>query len=130
MMGTQARRREDRCRSFRQCTAYLLFGTALGCLTVMCYASRISVPCLIAEGVSATHQNLDRRRLSQLQPGTALRLVLEQIEEMPSSDVASLERRMAVRGVVVFHGTVWFLRREGRSFKKTLFAIEQQRPDV
>jgi transposase len=42
-----------------------------------------------------------------------------------------LKDELAARGVKVSHNAVWlFLRREGLSFKKTLFALEQARDDI
>ena len=42
-----------------------------------------------------------------------------------------LKDELAARGVKVLHNAVWlFLRREGLSFKKTLFALEQARADI
>lgn len=48
----------------------------------------------------------------------------------PTSDLTlhRLKDELAARGVMVSHNAVWqFLRREGLSFKKTLFALEQSR---
>ncbi|HET9533762.1 MAG TPA: IS630 family transposase [Mesorhizobium sp.] len=68
-------------------------------------------------------------RTCSLDPHRAF--VLEQIEEVPHLTLHRLKDLLAQRGIAVSHDTVWrFLRREGRSFKKTLFAAEQQRPDV
>lgn len=57
--------------------------------------------------------------------------ILEQIEEIPHLTLHRLKDLLAEKGVCVSHDTVWrFLRREDRSFKKTLFATEQHRQDV
>jgi transposase len=57
--------------------------------------------------------------------------VLAQLEEVPHLTLHKLKDLLAARGVRVSHDTVWrFLRRQGRSFKKTAFASEQHRPDV
>lgn len=57
--------------------------------------------------------------------------VLEQIDDVPHLTLHRLKDLLAEQGIAVSHDTVWrFLRREGRSFKKTLFAAEQNRPDV
>ncbi len=57
--------------------------------------------------------------------------ILSQIDEVPHLTLHGLKDLLAERGVSVSHDTVWrFLRREGLSFKKTLFASEQERADV
>jgi transposase len=54
-----------------------------------------------------------------------------QLEAVPHLTLHKLKDMLAARGIAVSHDTVWrFLRRQGRSFKKTAFASEQQRPDV
>ena len=46
--------------------------------------------------------------------------VLEQLEEVPHLTLHKLKDLLAARGIAVSHDTVWrFLRRQGRSFKKT-----------
>ena len=50
---------------------------------------------------------------------------------MPQVRLHRLDDELAARGVKVSRRTVWtFLRREGLSFKVTLFALEQSRADV
>ncbi len=49
---------------------------------------------------------------------------------MPYLTLHGLKDLLAEQGVMVSHDTVWrFLRREEQSFKKMLFATEQQCPD-
>ena len=57
--------------------------------------------------------------------------IVERISQMPHLTLHGLKDELAARGVKVSHHAVWtFLRREGLSFKKTLFALEQDRADV
>ncbi|NJO33885.1 MAG: IS630 family transposase [Rhodospirillales bacterium] len=57
--------------------------------------------------------------------------LLAQLEVVPHLTLHKLKDLLAARGIAVSHDTVWrFLRRQGRSFKKTAFASEQHRPDV
>ena len=57
--------------------------------------------------------------------------VMARLEEVPHLTLHKLKDLLAARGIAVSHDTVWrFLRREGRSFKKTAFASEQHRDDA
>ncbi|MCH8139279.1 MAG: IS630 family transposase [Proteobacteria bacterium] len=57
--------------------------------------------------------------------------IIERITQTPHLTLHGLKDELAARGVIVSHNAVWlFLRREGLSFKKTLFALEQGRADV
>jgi transposase len=57
--------------------------------------------------------------------------IVERIRQVPHLTLHGLKDELAARGVKVSHNAVWtFLRREGLSFKKTLFALEQGRADV
>lgn len=57
--------------------------------------------------------------------------IVERIRQTPHLTLHGLKDELAARGVKVSHHAVWtFLRREGLSFKKTLFALEQSRADV
>ncbi|WP_370123448.1 IS630 family transposase [Bradyrhizobium sp. USDA 329] len=57
--------------------------------------------------------------------------IVERIRQTPHLTLHGLKDELAARGVKVSHHAVWtFLRREGLSFKKTLFALEQGRADV
>ncbi|WP_366935726.1 transposase [Hyphomicrobium sp.] len=57
--------------------------------------------------------------------------VLAQVEEVPHLTLHKLKDMLADQGIAVSHDTVWrFLKREGRSFKKTAYASEQHRVDV
>ncbi len=57
--------------------------------------------------------------------------ILDEINKVPHLTLHGLKDLLATRGIMVSLDTVWhFLRREGQSFKKTIFATEQQRPDV
>jgi transposase len=57
--------------------------------------------------------------------------LLARLSEKPDLTLHALLLELRLRGVVVSCDTLWrFLRREKISFKKTLFASEQDRPDV
>ncbi|BCG83644.1 hypothetical protein MesoLj113b_71860 (plasmid) [Mesorhizobium sp. 113-3-3] len=57
--------------------------------------------------------------------------IVERINQTSDLTLHRLKDEFDARGVKVSHNTVWlFLRREGLSFKKTLFALEQARADV
>ncbi len=68
-----------------------------------------------------------RKRI--LEPHRAF--IIERINQTSHLTLHGLKDKLAARGVKVSHDTVWkFLRREGLSFKKTLFALEQARADI
>ncbi|MBD9449897.1 MULTISPECIES: IS630 family transposase [Rhizobium] len=68
-----------------------------------------------------------RRRV--LEPHRAF--IVEQIEQTSHLTLHRLKDELAARGVSVSHNAIWqFMRREGLSFKKTLFALEQGRVDI
>ncbi|WP_263490448.1 IS630 family transposase [Mesorhizobium sp. CA15] len=68
-----------------------------------------------------------RRRV--LEPHRAF--IVERINQTSDLSLHRLKDELAARGVKVSHNAVWqFLRREGLSFKKTLFALEQARADI
>ncbi|WP_076612137.1 IS630-like element ISRel6 family transposase [Rhizobium etli] len=68
-----------------------------------------------------------RRRV--LEPHRAF--IVEQIEQTSHLTLHRLKDELAARGVSVSHNAIWqFMRREGLSFKKTLFALEQGRADI
>ena len=57
--------------------------------------------------------------------------LLKRLTEKPDLTLHALLAELAERGVVVSCDTLWrFLQREGISFKKTVFASEQNRPDI
>jgi len=57
--------------------------------------------------------------------------IRQRIDQTSHLTLHKLKDELAARGVVVSHNAVWtFVRREGLSFKKTLFALEQARADV
>jgi transposase len=57
--------------------------------------------------------------------------LLARLDEKPDLTLHSLLRELGARGVTVSCDTLWrFLRREGFSFKKSVAASEQERPDV
>jgi transposase len=57
--------------------------------------------------------------------------IIERISQTPHLTLHGLKDELAARGVTVSHNAVWlFLRREGLSFKKSLFALEQARADI
>lgn len=57
--------------------------------------------------------------------------IVERIAQTPHLTLHGLKEELAARGVKVSHNAVWlFLRHEGLSFKKTLFAFEQARADI
>src|SRR5471030_1910480 len=57
--------------------------------------------------------------------------IVERLAQTPHLTLHGLKDELAARGVKVSHNAVWlFLRREGLSFKKKLFALEQARADV
>lgn len=57
--------------------------------------------------------------------------LIERINQTPHLTLHGLKDELAARGVMASRNAVWlFMRREGLSFKKTLFALEQWRPDV
>lgn len=57
--------------------------------------------------------------------------IVERINQTSDLTLHRLKDELAARGVMVSHNAVWvFLRREGLSFKKTLFALEQARADI
>ena len=57
--------------------------------------------------------------------------IVERINQTPHLTLHGLKDELSARGVKVSHNAVWlFLRREGRRFKKTLFALEQARADI
>jgi hypothetical protein len=55
---------------------------------------------------------------------------VERINQTSELTLHRLKDELAARGVMVSHNAVWlFLRHEGLSFKKTLFALEQARAE-
>jgi transposase len=57
--------------------------------------------------------------------------LLARLDEKPDLTLHTLLRELGARGVIVSCDTLWrFLRREGFSFKKSVAASEQERPDV
>jgi transposase len=57
--------------------------------------------------------------------------LLARIEATPDATLRELREELAERGVRVSHGALWlFFARRGISFKKTVHASEQDRPDV
>ncbi|MFQ5696471.1 MAG: IS630 family transposase [Terriglobia bacterium] len=57
--------------------------------------------------------------------------VLGRLSEQPDITVRTLAAELAARGIVVSNYAVWhFLKAEGLTFKKSLHASEQDRPDV
>jgi transposase len=57
--------------------------------------------------------------------------LLARLDEKPDLTLHTLLRELGARGVTVSCDTLWrFLRREGFSFKKSVAASEQERPDV
>lgn len=57
--------------------------------------------------------------------------ILARLNETSHLTLHRLADELAARGVRVSHDTVWrFLRAQGLSFKKMLFALEQLRPDI
>jgi transposase len=69
------------------------------------------------------------RRRPVLDPHRAF--IVERIEQTSHLTLHGLKDELAARGVLVSHNAVWlFLRREGLSFKETLFALEQGRADI
>lgn len=68
-----------------------------------------------------------RRRVLEPHRG----FIVERINQTSNLTLHRLKDELAARGVMVSHNAVWqFLRREGLSFKKTLFALEQGRADI
>jgi transposase len=56
---------------------------------------------------------------------------LARLDEKPDLTLHTLVRELGAHGVTVSCDTLWrFLRREGFSFKKSVAACEQERPDV
>src|SRR5882724_8380843 len=56
--------------------------------------------------------------------------LLARLAEKPDLTLHALLAELGERGVVVSCDTLWrFLKRQGISFKKTVFATEQDRPD-
>ena len=83
----------------------------------------------VRETGSPAPAKLGGYRTCILEPHRAF--VLAQVEKLPHLTLNGLKDLLAKRGISVSHDTVWrFLCREGQSFKKTLFAAEQRRPDV
>ena len=57
--------------------------------------------------------------------------LLARLAEKPDLTLRAIRAELADRGVVVSYDAVWrFYRREGQTFKKSLHAAEQDRPDV
>ncbi len=57
--------------------------------------------------------------------------IIEAIQQTPHLTLHGLKDLPGERDIFVSHNAVWaFLRREGLSFKKTLFGLEQARVDV
>ena len=57
--------------------------------------------------------------------------LLARIEEKPDLTLRAIQAELVERGVSVSYDAVWrFYLREGRTFKKSLHAAEQDRPDV
>jgi transposase len=57
--------------------------------------------------------------------------IAERIKQISHLTLHRLKDELAPRGVTVSHNAIWqFMRREGLSFKKTLFALEQSRVDI
>jgi transposase len=57
--------------------------------------------------------------------------LLGRLAERPDLTVRALAAELAERGIVVSHNTVWtMMRASGLSSKKSLFAIEQDRPKI
>ncbi|WP_288429560.1 IS630 family transposase [uncultured Agrobacterium sp.] len=68
-----------------------------------------------------------RKRI--LEPHRAF--ITERLHQNPHLTLHGLKDELALQGIAVSHTTIWdFIRREGLSFKKTLFALEQARADV
>jgi transposase len=106
----------DSCRSVAE-----RFGVAAS--TVMKWSQRYRATGSVASGKVGGHRKpvLNAHRA----------FIRERIDQTPHLTLHKLKDELAVRGVVVSHNAVWtFLRREGLSFKKTLFALEQARADV
>ena len=57
--------------------------------------------------------------------------LLARLAEKPDLTLHAMLAELRQRDIIVARGSLWrFLRREGISFKKTVFASEQERPDV
>lgn len=57
--------------------------------------------------------------------------IIARLKETSHLTLHRLVDELAVRGVHVSHDTVWrYLKAEGLSFKKMLFALEPLRPDI
>ena len=57
--------------------------------------------------------------------------IIEQLKQTPHLTLHGLKDIPAGRGVIVSHQAVWrFLKSEGLSFKKTLFALERARTTI
>ncbi|RME97803.1 MAG: IS630 family transposase [Alphaproteobacteria bacterium] len=92
------------------------FGVSVS--TVVKWSQRYRATGSVAPGQMGGH----RRRI--LEPHRSF--ILEQIERVPHLTVRGLRDILQARGITVSRHAVWqFLRREGMSFKKTLFALER-----
>ena len=97
------------------------FGVAVS--SVVKWSQRYRATGSVAPGKMGGH----RKRV--LEPHRAF--IVERINQTSHLTLHGLKAELAARGVMVSHNAVWvFLRREGLSFKKTLFALEQARVDV
>jgi transposase len=78
---------------------------------------------------SVAPARMDGHRKRVLEPHRDF--IVERINQTPHLTLHGLKDELSARGVKVSHNAVWlFLRREGRRFKKTLFALEQARADI
>lgn len=97
------------------------FGVAVS--TVVKWSQRYRATGSVAPGKMGGH------RRPVLEPYRAF--IVERIERTPHLTLHRLKDELAAHGMKVSHNTVWqFLRREGLSFKKTLFALERGREEV
>ncbi|CAN7625300.1 IS630 family transposase [Mesorhizobium sp. LjNodule214] len=97
------------------------FGVAVS--SVVKWSQRYRATGSVAPGKMGGH----RKRI--LEPHRAF--IVERINQTSDLTLHRLKDELAARGVMVSHNAVWvFLRREGLSFKKTLFALEQARADI
>jgi transposase len=97
------------------------FGVSVS--SVVKWSQRYRATGSVAPGKMGGH----RRRV--LEPHRAF--IVERINQSPNLTLHRLKDELAARGVAISHNAIWqFLRREGLSFKKTLFALEQARADI
>jgi transposase len=108
--------RGESCRSIR-----VRFKVAVS--SVVKWSQRRRATGSVAPGKMAGHRKsvLDAHRA----------FIVERIAQTPHLTLRGLKDELAARGVTVSHNAVWlFLRREGLSFKKSHFALEQGRADI